>query len=517
MENKNKLALIILDGWGHGVDDAQINAVKKAQTPFVDHLYQHYTNSELYTSGANVGLPDGQMGNSEVGHLNIGAGRVVYQPLVRINKAIQDGSFAGKDKLQNALEYAKANDKKVHFLGLLSDGGVHSHIYHLKELCRVAGEKGLKDFYVHPFMDGRDTDPKSGVGYIQELQQQLKETGGEIASLIGRYYAMDRDKRWERVKHAYDLLVKGKGEHYQDPAKALMDSYQKEVTDEFLNPVTITNEEDEPKATIEEGDVVIFFNFRTDRGRELTMALSQQEYPEQDMKPLQLYYLTMTEYDPEFEGVDIIFEDENIKNTLGEFFAQKGLNQLRIAETEKYPHVTYFFNGGREEAFETEQRLMIASPKVATYDLQPEMSANEVTDAVIQEIENHEQDLIVLNFANPDMVGHTGDFDAVVKALETIDQCAKKVVEKCLEKGYISLVTADHGNSDFMVNEDGSPNTAHTTNPVPFILVDDQKQGIKLKDGKLADIAPTILALLGLDQPDGMTGDVLVEFKMQTT
>lgn len=510
MENHNKLALIILDGWGHGQKDPQINAIEKANAPFVKSLYNKYPNAELYTSGNNVGLPEGQMGNSEVGHLNIGAGRIVYQPLVKINKAIEDHTLHENSKLKKAFKYAKTHNKNVHFLGLVSNGGVHSHIDHLKGLCDAANEYDLDNVYIHAFTDGRDTDPKSGVGYIQELEQHLEKSTGQIASIVGRYYAMDRDQRWERVKKAYDLLIHGEGRPSPESTKSILDSYEDGVTDEFIEPRIITDDKGNPIAKIEDGDVVIFFNFRTDRGRELTMALTQKDFPDHNMGTKDLYFLTMTEYDKTFENIEVLLEDKNPENTLGEVIAKQKLKQLRIAETEKYPHVTYFFSGGREETFEGENRRMIASPKVPTYDQKPSMSAEEVTETVIEEIRENGPDLVVLNYANPDMVGHTGDFDAVVEAVETVDQCAERTVNACLEKGYSCLVTADHGNADFMVNEDGSPNTAHTTNLVPIFLISKNPHH-SLKNGKLSDIAPTILQLMNLDLPEEMTGQSLLE------
>ena len=506
---QQKVAFIILDGWAHGPKDENINAVEKAKTPFMDGLYLQYPHAELKTSGENVGLPEGQMGNSEVGHLNIGAGRIVYQPLVRINKAIEDRTLHQNQAIKDAIQYAKQNKKNIHLLGLVSDGGVHSHVKHLKGLCNIFHEHDFDDLYIHAFTDGRDTDPKSGVGYIQSLQQFLQKSSGRIASLIGRYYAMDRDNRWERVKKAYDLLVNGKGKESKDAPKAIMESYEEGITDEFIEPIVITDDDNQPIGTIEEGDVVLFFNFRTDRGRELTMALTQKDFPDQDMETMDLYYLTMTQYDKNFENVKVILDNSNPKNTLGEVMADNQRTQLRIAETEKYPHVTYFFSGGRENEFEGESRKMIPSPKVATYDLQPAMSAQAVTDELINEVNEKHPELIILNYANPDMVGHTGVFDAVVKAVETVDSCLKQAVEYLRKEGYTCIVTADHGNADFMVNEDGSPNTAHTTNPVPVILIGEDKE-TKLRNGRLADIAPTILQLMEINAPEEMTGKPLL-------
>lgn len=507
--SNQKAALIILDGWGHGPDNPEVNAIKKAQTPYVDSLYKDFPNSELLTSGENVGLPEGQMGNSEVGHLNIGAGRVVYQPLVRINKAIEERMLHNNNTLTQAINYAKTNGKSIHLLGLLSDGGVHSHIDHLKGLIDIFEEQECSNVYVHAFTDGRDTDPKSGIGYIQSLQQHLSGKQAELASIVGRYYAMDRDNRWERIQKAYKLLVEGRGSTYQDPAQALMDAYEADNTDEFIEPVILTHPDEQPIATINNGDVVLFFNFRTDRGRELTKALTQVDMPEHDMQKMDLHYLTMTPYDKTFEGIQVIFDEDIPDGTLGEAVANEGLSQLRIAETEKYPHVTYFFSGGREETFTQEQRKMIASPQVPTYDLQPPMSAHEVNAGLREMVQTYEPSLVVLNYANPDMVGHTGEFDAVVNAIETVDHCLKETVEYLKEHNYSCLITADHGNADYMVNPDGSPNTAHTKHPVPIFLVNTEKS-YKLVDGILADIAPTILKLMGKPATEEMQGRCLL-------
>ncbi|PRD56966.1 2,3-bisphosphoglycerate-independent phosphoglycerate mutase [Sphingobacterium gobiense] len=507
---KNKrVALLILDGLGYGKDDNS-NAVRAAKTPFLDHLLATYPSSRLEASGEAVGLPEGQMGNSEVGHMNLGGGRIVYQELGRINKAATDGEFNTNPAIQEAFDYAKAQQKKVHFIGLLSDGGVHAHIEHLKALCDTAQQAGLQQdqVFIHAFMDGRDTDPNGGLGYIEDLQNHLAHSTGTIASAIGRYYAMDRDNRWERVKETYDLLTKGTGKPTTNIKQAVKQSYDDGITDEFIKPIVVTDADGQPLATIQEGDVVFCYNFRTDRGREITIALTQEAFPKYDMNPLSLYYVTMTSYDETFKNVHVVFQKENLTNTLGEVLSRQNKTQVRIAETEKYPHVTFFFSGGREEEFPGERRLLIPSPKVATYDLQPEMSAEGITTAICNDIAENKPDFICLNFANPDMVGHTGVFNAVVKAVETVDTCTKKVVETGLEHGYSFIILADHGNAEFMVNKDGSVNTAHTTNLVPCILIDKDFQ--QIKDGKLGDIAPTVLKLLSADIPADMSGNVLV-------
>lgn len=503
-----KVLLMILDGWGIATKK-EVSAIDKANTPFINSLYGKYPHSKLEASGLAVGLPAGQMGNSEVGHMNIGAGRVVYQDLVRVNKAIDEHELDHNPVLLDAFAYAKKNNKNVHYIGLLSDGGVHSHIGHLKGLISIAHKNDIKNLFVHAFTDGRDTDPKGGKDYLKDLIGHLNKTTGRLASIVGRYYAMDRDKRWERVKLAYDLMVKGIGEKTNDPLQAVQRSYDNNVTDEFIKPIVVTDSQ-QRVATIQEGDVVLCFNFRTDRGRQITQALTQQDFPEQGMKKMDLYYITLTNYDDTFKNVKIIFDKDNLEMTLGEVVAAAGKKQIRIAETEKYPHVTFFFSGGREEAFAGETRLMCPSPKVATYDLKPEMSAYDIKDKIIPELNAKSADFICLNFANPDMVGHTGVFEAAVKACETVDLCAQKVTEAALKNDYAVIIIADHGNADIMINDDGTPNTAHTTNLVPCILVDNSYKG-KLKNGKLGDLAPTILALMGIGRPEQMTGDVLLE------
>jgi len=505
--SKKKVILIIMDGWGLG-KVASADAILHAYTPFTDSLYKKYPNTTLVTCGEAVGLPDGQMGNSEVGHLNLGAGRIVYQELQRINVAIRTGHFAKNEMLLRSLRYAKEHNKPLHLVGLVSDGGVHSHISHLKAILDSCMTEGLKKVFIHAFTDGRDCDPRSGLGFIRELEEHLDRTTGRIASVSGRYYAMDRDKRWERVKLAYDAMVRGKGVPARDAVTAIQQSYEQNITDEFIRPVVITDDKQTPVAMIRDGDVVICFNFRTDRCREITQVLTQADFPEQDMQKLNLHYTTMTEYDKTFTGVHTIFGSDNLNHTLGEVLQLHGMKQIRIAETEKYPHVTFFFSGGREEPFEGEKRILIPSPKVATYDLQPEMSAFQVTAALLPEIENSAAEFICLNYANADMVGHTGVWEAAIKAVQTVDTCVEKVVTTGLEHGYTIFLTADHGNSDYMINEDGSPNTAHTLNPVPLFIIDRDWSG-KIKPGKLADIAPTILTMMELPVPEEMTGDIL--------
>jgi 2,3-bisphosphoglycerate-independent phosphoglycerate mutase len=506
VENNKKLALIILDGWGYGRTD-QSNAILAAKTPFFDSLIANYPNSKLEASGMAVGLPDGQMGNSEVGHMNLGAGRTVYQELGRINKAVDDNELISNPTLKSAFDYARQNNKDVHFIGLVSDGGVHSHIKHLKGLCDAAVNSGLSNIFVHAFLDGRDTDPKSGLGFITELEDHIANTPVKLASVIGRYYAMDRDNRWERVKQAYDVMVHGIGEPTTNVQQVIKHAYLQDVTDEFMQPIVNTID-GKPVAIIKEGDVVVCFNFRTDRGREITVALTQKAFPEYNLHPLNLYYVTMTTYDETFQGVKVIFTKDDLSKTLGEILQDAGKNQIRIAETEKYPHVTFFFSGGREKEFINERRLMVPSPKVATYDLQPEMSAAGIRDAIVPELQSGWPDFVVLNFANTDMVGHTGVFEAVVKAAETADACCQAVVEAGIANGYSFIILADHGNADYMINDDGTPNTAHTTNLVPCIVID--KDVTAVKDGKLGDVAPTVLHILGITIPEEMSGNVLV-------
>jgi len=502
-----KLMLVIMDGWGLGLVPSS-DAIQQAKVPFVTSLYKNYPNSTLVTCGEAVGLPEGQMGNSEVGHLNLGAGRIVYQELQRINVAIKTGELASNPTLLASIDYAKQNNKPLHLLGLVSDGGVHSHTSHLKAICDLCKAKGLSQLYIHAFTDGRDTDPKSGLGYIEDLENHLKNSAGKIATVSGRYYAMDRDKRWERVQLAYDCLVKGEGPVAISAIDSIKANYAGNITDEFIKPTVLT-ENGKPIATIKDGDAVLCFNFRTDRCREITEVLSQKDFPDFGMKKLDLHYTTITKYDETFKKVNIIFENDNLENTLGEVLAKHNKKQIRIAETEKYPHVTFFFSGGRELPFEGETRIMAPSPKVATYDLQPEMSAAELTDKLLPEIKAGNPDFVCLNFANADMVGHTGVFSAVMKAVETVDACVEKIVTAGLENGYTIFLTADHGNADFMINEDGSPNTAHTLNLVPFFIIDKDWKG-SIQPGKLGDLAPTILKVMGLEIPKEMTGNVLI-------
>ena len=501
-----KALLMILDGWGLG-DQKKDDVIFNTPTPYWDYLMNTYPHSQLQASGENVGLPDGQMGNSEVGHLNIGAGRVVYQDLVKINRACADNSILKNPEIVAAFSYAKENGKNVHFMGLTSNGGVHSSLVHLFKLCDIAKEYNIDNTFIHCFMDGRDTDPKSGKGFIEELSAHCEKSAGKIASIIGRYYAMDRDKRWERVKEAYDLLVKGEGKKAADMVQAMQESYGEGVTDEFIKPIVNANFD----GTIKEGDVVIFFNYRNDRAKELTVVLTQQDMPEAGMRTIPgLQYYCMTPYDASFKGVHILFDKENVSNTLGEYLAAKGLNQLHIAETEKYAHVTFFFNGGRETPYDNEDRILVPSPKVATYDLKPEMSAYEVKDKLVAAINENKYDFIVVNFANGDMVGHTGIYEAIEKAVVAVDACVKDVIEAAKAQDYEAIIIADHGNADHALNEDGTPNTAHSLNPVPCVYVTENKAA-KVEDGRLADVAPTILKIMGLEAPAEMNGNVLIK------
>jgi len=502
-----KVLLMILDGWGEGLKDHS-NAIYTQGQPHIDALRSQYPVSHLMACGEDVGLPEGQMGNSEVGHLNIGGGRIVYQDLVKVNMAVRDHKFLENREIKAAYDYVKDSGNALHFFGLCSHGGVHSSLNHLYEFLNVAAQYGLQKVYVHCFMDGRDCDPHSGKGFIEELQGVCEKTGASIATITGRFYAMDRDKRWDRVKAAYDLITAGVGEKFTDPVAAMQASYDAGVTDEFIKPVCMTSADGQPVGLVSEGDAVIFYNFRNDRAREITRVLTQEDMPEQGMKTIPLYYCCLTPYDDSFKGLHILFDKENVPDTLGETVARAGLKQLRIAETEKYAHVTFFFNGGRETPFENESRILVNSPKVATYDLQPEMSAPEVADKLMAELRKAEYDMIILNFANGDMVGHTGVYDAICKAVKTIDELTGKVVETAREAGYTVLITADHGNADYAVNPDGTPNTAHSLNPVQFIVVDDDVKSVR--DGRLADIAPTMLKLMEVPQPADMTGEALI-------
>tara|TARA_R110002074_G_scaffold84015_3_gene186652 strand:+ start:2880 stop:4397 length:1518 start_codon:yes stop_codon:yes gene_type:complete len=502
-----KVVLMILDGWGKS-PDPKVSAIDNAQTPFIDSLYTTYPSASLRTDGLHVGLPDGQMGNSEVGHMNLGAGRIVYQDLVKINLAVKNKTLQEELVLKNAFKYAKTNNKNVHFLGLVSDGGVHSHISHLFGLINAANNHGLKDVFVHAFTDGRDVDPKSSYGFISELKDHLNKTTGKLASVTGRYYAMDRDKRWERVKFAYDALVKGQGTATHNVLKSIQENYENDITDEFIKPLVCVDKNNKPLAIIKEDDVLIFFNFRTDRGRQLTQVLYQEDFHEYNMHKLNLHYVTLTNYDDSFKGINVVFNKDNLSETLGEVLEKHNKKQIRIAETEKYPHVTFFFSGGQEKPFKGETRILRNSPKVATYDLKPEMSAYELTDALVPELKKRDVDFVCLNFANGDMVGHTGVMKAAIKACEAVDECVKNVVTTALENDYTIILIADHGNCETMINPDGSPNTAHTTNPVPIILIDKDLEAIK--DGVLGDIAPTVLKLLGIPQPLVMTQHSLV-------
>ncbi len=506
----NKVLLMILDGWGNGRHD-RADVISTVHPAYISAMTERYPHAQLRTDGENVGLPDGQMGNSEVGHLNIGAGRVVYQDLVKINRACRDNSILKNPEVVRAFDYARQNGVGVHFMGLTSDGGVHSSLEHLFKLCDIAAEYKIDRTFVHCFMDGRDTDPRSGKGFIEQLEKHLAASTGKIATVVGRYYAMDRDKRWERVKVAYDALVEGIGEHATDMAAAVQKSYDADITDEFIKPVVRVDEAGNPVGTIRPNDVVVFFNYRNDRAKELSIVLTQQDMPEAGMHTLPLYYCCMTPYDAKFTGLHILFDKENVPDTIGEWVSKQGLRQLRIAETEKYAHVTFFLNGGREETFEGEERILVASPKVATYDLQPEMSAPEVADKLVAALDEQKFDFICLNFANGDMVGHTGIYDAIVKAVKAVDGCVEKVVEAAKRNGYEVVQIADHGNADNAVNPDGTPNTAHSLNPVPIVVVADRVKAVH--DGILADVAPTVLALMGVPQPAGMTGRSLVEMK----
>ena len=496
---------MILDGWGIGTNP-NVSAIDRAKTPYIDSLYNNYPNSKLVTHGSGVGLPDGQMGNSEVGHMNLGAGRIVYQDFAKINLDIQNGNFNDLENLINPLKKIQENNKKLHLIGLVSDGGVHSHINHLEAILDLTNEMNINKVFIHAFTDGRDVDPKSGLGFIERLEKKIKSSSAKLASVIGRYYAMDRDKRWERTKKCYDLLVNGIGTKTSNINNSIKDSYNNNITDEFIEPLIVIDKDNESNGLIENGDYVIFFNFRTDRGRQLTEVMTQSNVNE--MKKLDLNFITMTNYDESFMGIKKIYEKENLEDTLGEVLSKNNKKQIRIAETEKYPHVTFFFNGGREEPYEDERRILCQSPKVATYDLKPEMSAYEITESIIPEIEIGNVDFICLNFANPDMVGHTGNMSAAIKACETVDKCSKTIIEKAKENNYTILVIADHGNSDLMINDDGSPNTAHTTNLVPFILIDDEIK--KIKDGVLGDIAPSILDIMNIKKPIKMTCESLI-------
>jgi 2,3-bisphosphoglycerate-independent phosphoglycerate mutase len=506
---KTKALLVILDGWGLG-DRTRRDVISMTETPYWDYLLETYPHSELQASGESVGLPDGQMGNSEVGHLNIGAGRVVYQDLVKINRAARDGSIFENPGVRKAWSYARENNKQIHLMGLVSDGGVHSSLEHLFKLTEISRQYGVDRTFVHCFLDGRDTDPKSGAGFLRELEGHLQRTTGRIASVVGRYYAMDRDRRWERIRIAYDLLVKGVGRPAECASEAVEESYRQGVTDEFVKPIVCV-QAGRPVAVVEEGDVVVFFNFRNDRAKELTIVLSQRDMPEEGMFVVPgLHYFTMTPYDPTFRGVEVLFDKDNVDNTLGEYLSGRGLKQLHMAETEKYAHVTFFFNGGREEPFAGEERILVASPKVATYDLKPEMSAYEVKDRLVEAIESRKFDLIVVNFANGDMVGHTGVYEAIERAVVAVDACLRESIEAAKVNGYEAVVIADHGNADYALNDDGTPNTAHSLSPVPFVYVSDRNRTAQVEDGRLADVAPSLLHILQLEQPKEMTGHNLI-------
>ena len=503
----NKVLLMILDGWGI-TKNTKSSALDIAKTPYIDELYKNYSNSFLITHGLNVGLPEGQMGNSEVGHINLGAGRIIYQDLAKINLSIKNDNLKDQIKIIDSINYAKKYNKNVHLIGLTSDGGVHSHINHLIELIKIYDEENIPNIFIHAFTDGRDVDPHSGINFIKNLENITKKTSAKIATIIGRYYAMDRDNRWDRTKIAYDLITNSIGERSRNIVESIKKSYDLGISDEFLKPIVMENEYNQPIAKIEEEDVVVFFNFRTDRCRQLTNVISQKSIKELNLNPLKIHLLTMTNYDNSFSNINIIFDKENIKETLGEILSREGKIQIRIAETEKYPHVTFFFNGGRENPFSGEERILCPSPKVTTYDLQPEMSAYEIKDAIIPEIQKETADFICLNFANPDMVGHTGNLNAAVKACEAVDECVKDIIDEALKKDYKSIIISDHGNCEKMENEDGTPNTAHTINPVPIILVDIEKR--KIGNGILANIAPTILELMGINKPLLMDKDSLI-------
>ncbi len=503
LKKNKKLILLILDGWGIA-SNKELSAIDQAETPFYDFLLQKYPNAKLITHGESVGLPKGQMGNSEVGHMNIGAGRIIYQDLVKINKEIENGSFKKNKKINKILDDAISTKKNIHLMGLVSDGGVHSHISHLYELIDIVESKKEANAFIHAFTDGRDVDPKSAIGFIEKLENFLKHKKTKLASICGRYYAMDRDKRWDRVKKVYDLLVNGIGSYSNNTKEALKNSYEEEITDEFIKPIVLCDEKKKPMTKIKDGDLVVFFNFRTDRGRQLTEVLTQNDLHKHGMKKLDLNFVTMTSYNDNYKNIDTIYDNENIKNTLGEIISDNEMKQIRIAETEKYPHVTFFFNGGKEKKFKNEKRILCQSPKVATYDLKPEMSALEITESILPEIKKKSAEFICLNFANPDMVGHTGNFKSAVKACEVVDHCTKKIINESIKNQYSVMVISDHGNSDIMINSNGSPNTAHTINPVPIIIIDDDVRHIE--NGVLADVAPTILNILGIEKPLTMTG-----------
>ncbi len=508
-----KAILLILDGWGHGKDE-KVSAISQANTPYIDSLYGDYPNAELTTFGMEVGLPEGQMGNSEVGHLNIGAGRIVYQEFTRISKSIADGEFENNKVLVKLLAKAKNEGKKVHLMGLVSDGGVHSHISHLKALCDITHDFGIEDVAIHAFLDGRDCDPKSGKGFIEDLMLHIENKNVELATLIGRYYAMDRDTRWERTKKAYDLLVSGISEKItSDPLAVIQEYYDADLTDEFMEPIVVFDKTNPRPHPISDGDIVIFFNFRTDRPRQITHVLTQEDMKDYEMRKLNLSFGTMTTYDSNFEGIDVLFTKDNLTNTMGEVLADSGLSQVRIAETEKYPHVTFFFSGGREDEFVGEKRILVPSPKVATYDLKPEMSAEEIKEKIIAEINSNLPNFVCLNFANTDMVGHTGDFEAAQVAASIVDTAVKEINQVALKHNYDIIIIADHGNSDYMINPDGSPHTAHTLNMVPIIYVSNEGKDKHIKNGKLADVAPTLLHLLNIEAPSEMTGDILISDK----